>query len=516
LQERQRSGKLEAMKVILLASLICLGLGFFLGKIDDENTESEGGKSIVASQRMVGDGQVRSGRSQKERHRAMEFERLIAQNEALRGEGLSSSRLQGWILQLRSEEIPAALEMLLERERKEWESDEESSREVEDEMLVLLARWYEVDGESMLGWIRSQKEWTAVETLKAEIVTITDGFHRDPRRGLELSMDWISRANEASEGDSRGAGLGETAYRDLVFYQVGRWGADPEKMLEEIDDDRKLRNFDYLKMGFPVNPSHEGYPNPTLNALALGLLDSGRTELMLEMGKRLEGTAAEAFGFAYSLSEETGNYDWQKMRGLIDAGTLQSNSYIMIEIFDEMVGQDRESALEWYLATSSHSEGSRAEAIGKLVDQSEAFRTLIEGDPEDPFTGGTNFEYEKAEAFLVKLEEDGEPVGEAWKELASNALWEGRIEKLASYRRNLATEDWAEIEEEIITNSISSTSERVKEKLLEFKSFNPHQEEAAAEFGLLGEIERRIGETNAVTRVKLQKLLDNMTDAQTR
>lgn len=137
------------MKGVLFSSALCLTLGFFIGRTVAKPEGSAEAKPVVESRRRLEGGGARSKRSTEGARDGSELARLVSQYEAFSGEGLGKARLMAWILQRTSSEIPGALEVLLERERG-YDKDGVNNREIGQEMLALLARWYEVDGESML------------------------------------------------------------------------------------------------------------------------------------------------------------------------------------------------------------------------------------------------------------------------------------------------------------------------------------------------------------------------------
>jgi hypothetical protein len=526
---------LGLMKMILLSSLLCLGLGFFLGRSGQESAKMSPERSIVRSERKLNSERSWSRNSSSRLTRDNEFQRLIQQTQAFPGSEMSSARLNAWILHLEAREIPGALAMLLERERVWWEDemgeDAERKREISDEMSLLLARWYELEGENVLGWIRDQNVWDRKETLKAEISTITDGFHRNPQRGFELSLEWIGRANQDDGDPFSGDHLNGDSYRDLILFQVGRWGVDPVAMMKEIDFDGELRIpyevpggmpssgvFSSHSAGFPVTPreSSKYTTNPAMAAFAEGLVNSGRISLARELVSELEGGAEVAFD--EELRAQAEKLGWREVKRQIDFGAINSEKYLRIDVVNELALQDRKEGIAWFLSLPNDDESSRAEVIDDLVSESKVFQIYGEPASADPFDDGWTFQYEAAENFLHDLERRGEPVGAAWKNLTENLLRNRDWKKAKSYRKHLSSAQWLEIEEDVISNAISPTSESfggVQVAVLKVKHYGMG-DRVAQQLGLLDQVHAKINETNADTRVKLQKLLDNMTDAQTR
>lgn len=523
------------MKMILLSSLLCLGLGFFLGRAGQESAKRPPEKSIVRSERKLNSERSRSRNSSLHLTRLDEFQRLIQQAEAFPESGMSSMRLNAWILHLEAREIPGALELLLERERVWWEDemgeDDDRKREIGEEMSLLLVRWYELEGENVLGWIRDQNVWNLRETLKAEIATITDGFHRNPQRGFELSLEWIGRANQDDGDPFSGNPLNGDAYRDLILFQIGRWGGDPVAMMKAIDFDGELRTpyevpggmagsgvFSSHSAGFPFNPATPSKysTNPAMAALAEGLVKSGRISLARELTVELEGGAEVAFDEVLRAQAE--KLGWREVKKQIDFGAIHAEKYLRIDVVNELALQDREEGIAWFLSLPNDDESSRAKAIDDLVSESKVFQDYVEPVSDDPFDDGWAFQYEAAENFLHDLERRGEPVGAAWKNLTENLLRNRDWEKAKSYRKHLSSAQWMEIEEDVISNAISSTSESFggeQVAVLKIRQYGMG-DRVAREFGLLDQVHLKIEETNAATRAKLQKILDNMKAAQTR
>ncbi|MFT6862956.1 MAG: hypothetical protein ACJAVK_001517 [Akkermansiaceae bacterium] len=268
--------------------------------------------------------------------------------------------------------------------------------------------------------MRGQKEWTAGETLKAEILTICDGFHRDPVRGFELCLDWIERGKQGGDDPLKGRLPGEADFRDFVLYQVGRWGSDPKGMLEQVDFDGELRP--YVIAGSPMeyhgtnrlfdsnfrwNRSSE---NLAMRAFAKGLADSGRLDLVRELVEELRGGARDAFQNV--IQEGVESQGWQAVKQEIDRGNLASSGYRAKEVLTKMSRQGSQEAIDWYLSSSRGEEISRGKAIREAVVESGVFRTEGDEDP-DPFGRGFVLDYEQAQYALNELERAGEPVGEA-------------------------------------------------------------------------------------------------------
>lgn len=514
------------MKVVLLSSALCLLLGFFLGRTGRVEKEEEVARPVVKSRRMIPGSSGRSKRTQGGQKREDEFRTLTDQISALSDDPVSKARWQAWILQLRAEEIPEAREILLARERtgRGYEIGENEGG-VGDEMLLLLARWYELEGEGALAWVRGQKIWTKGESLKAEITTITDGFHRDPRRGFELSLEWLARVKISDEQDSLGSGIGRAGFRDLILYQVGRWGDDPAMMLEQVDADGELRvpyqNSRGMPFGlgggigggghgFPVTPGDErGYSDsPAMKAFAEGLVASGRMELAKKLSRALEGGAKVAFEEVFLRAAETRG--WQEVKREIDAGLIEFSHRNTESVLDEMILEDRDKAIAWYLDLPRDGEVTRAEVIRGLIDYSDAFQKTVEADPEDPFSSGKALDHDQVEAFLIDLEKRGEPVGEAWLTMAASAAWTDEFERVESYREHLSREQWLQLEERMINVSIRVNQEHVNGESLQFASFRSEDEARIKRFGLMEEVQARITKANSETRVKLQKMVEDL------
>lgn len=511
------------MKVILLSSALCLFLGFFLGRIGREEQEVAEVKPVVESRRKTSNRGARSERTGGGQARDEDFQRLSHQAAAFPSDAVSSARWQAWILQLQPEEIPAAREILLARERGEQGYEiGESEGEVSDEMLLLLARWYELEGEGALTWVRGQKIWTKGESLKAEITTITDGFHRDPRRGFELSLEWLARVKISDEEDSPWSGIGREGFRDLILYQVGRWGDDPAMMLEQVVADGELRN-PYQNSGgvsfglggggghgFPVTPSdgRDYSSNPAMKAFAEGLVASGRMELAKTLSRDLEGGAKVAFEHVFISAAETKG--WQEVKREIDAGLIEFSHGKTRSVLDELILEDRDRAIAWYLDLPRDSEVTRADVIRGLIDYSDAFKKKVEVDPEDPFSSEKALDHDQVEAFLIDLEKRGEPVGELWLKMADSAAWADEFERVESYREHLSRELWLELEERMIKVSLRFDQENVNGESLLFASFRAEDEARINRFGLMEEVQARITKVNSETRVKLQKMVEDL------
>jgi hypothetical protein len=152
------------------------------------------------------------------------------------------------------------------------EDDHFLSRMISPEILLLLTRWYELEGEGALAWIRGRKEWRASEVFKAEILTVLDGLERDSERGFELLLG-LKERSEDSDADSFSPDYVYIGHHDeMILYQIGRWGENPIVMLERFDPNGELREI-----------------------LARGLLDSGRGELAQQLLPDLEEGARDAF-----------------------------------------------------------------------------------------------------------------------------------------------------------------------------------------------------------------------------
>ncbi|MDB2674173.1 hypothetical protein N9Y81_04395, partial [Akkermansiaceae bacterium] len=400
------------MKLILLSSVFCLLLGFILGRLAPEEEKSEVLKPVVESRRLKSRPEVARERSADRSGREENFEKLRLQVTALPDDPVSRARWKAWILQLRSEEIYEARGILLARERESQNYEiGQNEGEVGDEMLLLLSRWYELDGEGALAWIRGQKVWTRREALKGEIMTITDGFARDPRRGLELSLDWIKRSMTSDPNHPRV--LSSEEFRDLILYQVGHWGADPEAMSEQVDADGGLR-IPYVNPGsvaggghgvrwggggsngFPVTPGYDRQysENPAMKAFAEGLVASGRMDLAKALSRDLEGGAKEAFQEVFrSAAEKKG---WQEVKREIDAGLVEFSHSQTGAVLDEMILEDRDEALDWYLDLPRDAAVSRAEVIEELINYSDTFQKDVKVDSEDPFSIGKALDHDQA------------------------------------------------------------------------------------------------------------------------
>lgn len=469
--------------------------------------------------------------SERERESARDGEklvRLISEYDALRGEGITEARMMAWILQLESSEIPGALDFLMERERSEYGDElDGNDREIGGEMLALLARWYELDGEGVITWVRGQKEWTKEDTLKAEILMICDGYHRDPRRGFELCLDWIEQGRQGDGPGSTGRLPGEADFRDVILYQVGRWGSDPKAMLEQVDFDGELRATFYVSMsggglrgssrlnaggmGFPYTPSKSSdySSNPAMRAFARGLADSGRSSLLREMVGGLEGGAREAFEAVITDSLE--GQGWQAVKAEIDRGNIGASFYEAKEVLNELAKLDPREALDWYLSLPESQDLSREEMIQSAVVESDVFRIdNVNADPEDPFAARLILDFEKAERVLMELENAGEPVGEAWLGLVNEILGRGLEEELGRTLLKLRPAQRSKLEEGVLDRVTTRESFRLRGEDLEFFSTGSYGEDSARELGLMNEARERIEARNVEARAKLREILEKM------
>lgn len=501
----------DLMKMILLSSFLCLGLGFLLGRMEGNPPDPEESPGPTLSDRKGGAPKAGRRIAGGEKNRWEELDRLIQKSDQFDGDHVEEARLQAWLLQLGLDEIPVALELILERERNAWEENESGwvnsneffhGRSIGADLQVLLARWYELEEDSALTWIQNQKIWTIGYRLEAEITMIADGYHRDPQRGLARVLGFLNRLKDVGVPNGQ-------IFRDKILYQVARWDSTPLQTLERIDEQGELREpceLSSFPSGFEGPPAF--WPNPAMKAFAQGLVDSGRVEMIHSMLGDLEGGAlieVEAV-----LAKQVEDKGWRYAKKEVDSGRVNASSLSCLEIANQMAQENREEALSWVLDQDYGEWANRGAIIARVLSESEIFK--LERETGDPFADATVIDFDLAEKWLGDLVDQGEPLELAWSGLIESALLERDWERVRAYGKHIPEERWTRFEEEIIGDAIDVRTETVKGEELVFLSKRTHGmgDRVVREFGLTERMEARIKAANSEARSTLQVILDDL------
>ncbi|MFT6864524.1 MAG: hypothetical protein ACJAVK_003091 [Akkermansiaceae bacterium] len=511
------------MKSILLASLLCLVLGFVLGRLGEREEQAPEGEPVTRSERRAG---ARGGHGTGARSAGggmKELARLAVRAQAFPDNQLAETRLKAWILQLELAQIPEALDYIAEKDRREgtdW---------VSEEMMMLLTRWYELEGEGVFSWIRAQEGWEEGDFSEAEAIMIVDGFHRDPQRGLELALELIDCAR--GKDSFRAGRISVLEFQQEVLYEVGAWGLDPILMLGRLDPEGELRRGYHipgvggmspqlgqgtrfpgsLGNGFPETPGEwSGFSsNPEMKALAKGLLDSGREEFARQLMNDLEGGAREAIEEV--VGERAAESGWLKVKELIDQGTLSATWERSFKILDGMAQVNREEALDWFVSLDQDEEVSREERIRWAAASGGAFE-ISQPPSDDPFADKTRYDRESARDWLDEMEARGEPVHRARMSQFREAIQQSDWEWVRRDRKHFSVVEWGQFEDLLVTKAVILKSETVSGEEISWASFNESSSwvEAGREFGLLERVEAVVEERNREARAQLRSIVEKI------
>jgi len=403
---------------------------------------------------------------------------------------------------------------------------------ISPEMLLLLPRWYELEGEGVLAWIRGRKEWRASEVFKAEILTILDGFERDSERGFELLLGLKERSGD-SDADSFSPDyvyIGD--HDEMILYQLGRWGENPIVMFERFDPKGELREVfvksimpdpegvrksiygSFPGAGFPETPADwsQYSSNSEMEIFARGLLDSGRGELARQLLPDLEGGARDAFDEV--LGEQAAESGWREVKRQIDQAGLAATWDRSFEILSKMAQENREEALAWFVELDQGGQVSREERIGYAVSSGGAFEvSLLLSD--DPFAKKTRHDRDAAKSWLDAMAGQGEPVREARLTQHREAIRREDWEWVRRDRDFLSAADWSEFEDLVVSSAVKLKSESMRGAEISWASVDERSSwvEAAGEFALLERVHAVADERNRKARAQLRAIVEEVEEA---
>lgn len=335
------------------------------------------------------------------------------------------ARLAKWILELEARAFPDAL-VVLKGLDDGMDGDPIAAKAPNRGYLTLgMARWYELEGESVLRWVLTQPEALRGEDQSLLLGDlIQDGYGREPTLSFQLLKKYAEVMAKANGGE----GL-SISWR----YQLGRWSKNLMSefaMLEELEDTFGWSDDD-------ISPPGRGIRDPELSLIS-GLLEAGRVDDAREL-------FAEGAGMGMELLEENleqartlkiRKEGWKSLKGAMEKGEVEVSGYLMGEVFSGWVLDDSNAAITWFL--DREIEGmDRSEQIRKAAF-SGAFVNEREG-------GGLNdLDTDGILKFLIQKQGEGEPVGESFSDLmmsfGSSSDWDG-VEKLKS---RVTPEVWEE------------------------------------------------------------------------
>lgn len=521
------------MKTVVASSLLCLALGFLLGRQVTSPTPDESALPVTPSDRSPRLSQRQSRPPVSGKATSVPF---ATSHESLSGERrlLLAAQRTGYLATLSQEEIPEVLEMLLEKEREEAEG--EIPRKISEEMLILLARWYELEGDSVLNWIAGSAEWERQSIFDAQMITLLDGFSRDPESSFEAVMA-IQNATKANnpEGDvDPFAPDGDqyvylSKFDDDLLYEIGRWSNRPLEMLKRLDPDGEYLEVDEAPgaypspdtggfgnadFGFPVthhSPNSYSY-NDEMESFARGLIESGRHDLARAFMRDLEGGAKLAFQEV--IAEEAAKGGWQEIKRQIDNGTLDNRSHYYSEVLQEFAQSDRQGALDWYLSLPAVEGVGREYQISEAVSSGGAFDVQL--PPSDnPFANESFIDFEAALSWLDQQQARGEPINRALSVLRHEAIRAEEWETVLRLHQRLPEGKRRTFEEGIVSGAINRDEDTFLGQKFTWASPEDSTQLRAAEvLGLLSQVEALAEETNARSRAALRSLVERLkTDA---
>jgi len=437
-----------------------------------------------------------------------------------------TAKFHGRLATLSLDEIPEALEYLLQEERTDNQND--PPWEASSEVILLLSRWYELEGDYALDWIQNHHQWTHLAKFEARQVTILDGFHREPQRSFELLLEMKTQIQEdETTYEIQNISLSSLDNRSIL-YEIARWSNSPLEMLRTLDPEGHfLKSYTpssfppsdtpldltSVVSGFPVTPASPTSfsSNSEMESFARGLADSNRFDLVRQLSSEFDGSAREALQEV--LRHEARKEGWQEVKRQIDQGILDPTQDHFAEVLSSLAKENRDEALSWYLSLPESEALTRADRIASTILASGPFEIPTQPN-DDPFaTAG--FDFAAAHQWLANLQAQGEPIERAASVLHREALRWRNWDIVKQNRKFLPESDWRRFEEEIILAAMGRENETIRGQELTWAD-KPNQTwlEAAAELNLIDQVHAKAQETNAQSRANLRALLERLEASQ--
>lgn len=522
------------MKPVVIASVLSLALGLLLGRtifVPQPETDPQAENQSERKVRSVSQRRQRADRDINARTdlHFPDFDGMSEERHAL-----FSAKLEGRLASLSLDEIPDALEFLLAKERKE--ADDEVPRGISKEMLILLARWYELEGETVLDWIGQSSEWDKSSIFKAKMLSVLGSFQENPERGFALMLELRRQAETVAQPDDdpfapddpfSSERVDHTDFDRDLLYEIGRWGSDPGGMLDLLDPEGEYREVfespstpaDFGVSGglagqgqdhrFPVTPGspHSCSSNPEMGALARGLIDSGRHDLARQLLNDLEGGAR--MEFQRVIGENAAQAGWSELKRQIDAGVLDLASPFASQVLSELARTDRRGALDWYLSLPLVEGVDRERQLAQATD---TFR-FEAPESDDPFAAETTVDYSAAIDWLNDLESQGEPVDRAFSALRHDARYHRDWDVYRQLHQQLPPAERVAAEESLVQGACDVvTIDFNGEQLSRARGGHSNDSMAAEALGLMDQVHARSAEINANYRASLRAILERLED----